>query len=148
MSASGVNKDAESGSAAVEFLAASVLLLVPIVYLILTFASVQAATYAAESAARETGRIYSRADTESEARTHAQSATLLAFLDHGIDVAPREVLTITCEETPCLTPGAGVHIRVDVDVPLPLLPDFLAGRVATSVRVTADAIATVDRFGG
>lgn len=143
-----VSDDAEEGSAAVEFLAASLLLLVPIVYVILTFSAVQAATYAAESAAREAGRIYSRADTQAAAERHALLATTLAFSDHGIDVTPSEVLTVRCEETPCLTPGSTVHIQVSVRVPLPLLPDFVVDRVATSVTVSADAIATVDRFGG
>lgn len=138
----------EEGSAAVEFLAVSLLLLVPIVYVILTFSAVQAATYAAESAAREAGRIYSRADTQPAAERYALLATTLAFSDHGIDVSPREVLTVRCEETPCLTPGGAVHIQVNVDVPLPLLPDFLIDRVAASVTVSADTVATVDRFGG
>jgi len=143
-----VSGEAEEGSAAVEFLAASLLLLIPIVYVILTFSAVQSATYAAESAARETGRIYSRADSQLAAEHHALLATTLAFSDHGIDVTASEVLRVTCEETPCLTPGGAVHIQVNVDVALPLLPDFVVDHVATSVAVSADAIATVDRFGG
>ncbi len=148
MTGPAVSGDTEEGSAAVEFLAASLLLLIPIVYVILTFSAVQAATYAAESAARETGRIYSRADSQLAAERHALLATTLAFSDHGIDVTASEVLTVTCAQTPCLTPGGAVHIQVNIDVALPLLPDFVVDRVASSVTVSADAIATVDRFGG
>lgn len=138
----------DEGSAIIEFLAASLLLFVPIIYLVLTFAAVQASTYAAESAAREAGRIYARADSEHVAREQAQVATLLAFADHGIDVAPRQVLQVTCEAEPCATPGAGVHIEVRIDVPLPLVPDFIAARVPATVPVTATSYTTVDRFGG
>ena len=138
----------EDGSAVVEFLAGSVLLLVPIVYLVLTFASVQAARYAAESAARESGRIYSRAPSEQAARERSATATHLAFSDHGIEISPSDTLTVSCEQHPCLTPGAGVHILVHVDVPLPLIPDLLTSRFATSVTVSAEAFTTVDRFGG
>ncbi len=135
----------EDGSAVVEFLAGTLLLLIPIVYLILTFASVQAATYAAEAAARESGRIYARADTIDEAEHRSRAATHLAFADHGFDSGTHR-LTVTCEATPCLTPGAGVHVTIAIDVPLPLIPDFIARAVPTSVRVSADAFATIDRF--
>lgn len=144
----GSGQGAERGSATVEFLASTLLLLVPIVYLILTFSAVQAATYAAESAARESSRIYSRATAEHAALSQAQAATYFAFNDHNIHISPSEVLRVTCEASPCLTAGAGVHIRVSIDVALPLLPDFLSSRVPTSVAVSAESLTTVDRFGG
>lgn len=137
----------EDGSAAVEFLAGTLLLLIPIVYLILTFASVQAATYAAESAARETGRIYSRASSLGAAETRAATATRLIFLDHGFDPASDYRVTVACAASPCLTPGAGVHVRVEVNVRLPLVPDFLTGALPTSLRLSAEAFANIDRFG-
>ncbi len=140
--------DPEDGSAVVEFLAGTLLLLIPVVYLILTFASVQAAMFAAESAARESGRIYSRAPSEIVAQERSAAATHLAFSDHGITVSPREAVTVSCEHRPCLTPGAGIHVRVSIDVPLPLIPDVLSSRMRTSVTVTAESFATVDRFGG
>lgn len=136
----------EEGSAVVEFLATALLLLIPTVYLILTFAAVQAATYAAESAARDVGRILSRSTDLTEAHDRAQITTHLAFADHGIDVDPTRALTVSCEASPCLTPGAGIHIAVNVEVPLPLLPDFLRSSLPAAVTVSADALATVDRF--
>lgn len=138
----------DDGSATVEFLAVSVVLLIPIIYLILTLSHVQAAMYAAEASARTTGRIFAQATDETEARRQAVTTTALAFTDHGMDVPAADLLEISCETTPCLTPGAGVHVRVSVSVPLPLLPDFFATHLAASVDVSADAYTTVDRFGG
>jgi hypothetical protein len=56
----------ESGNAIVEFLAVTVLLLVPLLYLVLVLARLQAATFAADSAAREAGRVYAQAATPDE----------------------------------------------------------------------------------
>lgn len=138
----------EKGSATVEFIAGSLVLLLPIVYLLLTFSQVQSATYAAESAARESVRLYARAvDTEIAAQ-HAYQATYLAFLDQGIEVSGNEVLSIICESSPCTTPGSGIHAQVQVAVPLPLVPDFIASKVPTSVTVSADAFSTIERFRG
>lgn len=138
----------ESGSAVVEFLAGGLLLLIPVVYLILTFAQVQAATYAAEAASREVARVYVRAQSVPEARSRAAVVTRMAFSDQGIDVAPHEILRVTCEDGDCLAPGSSVHVAVDLEVPLPLIPDVVARNVPTSVAVSADAYATIDRFGG
>lgn len=138
-------KEQEDGSATVEFLGVSLLLLIPIVYLILTFAQIQAATYAAEASARAAGRVFAQATDEAAAHRQAVATTALAFADHGMDVSP-DVLQVSCESSPCLSPGSGIHIQVTVPVPLPLVPDFLTTRVPTTVNVSADAYATVDRF--
>lgn len=105
-------EDGDRGSATVEFLAATLLLLVPIVYLIVTLAAVQGATYAAEASARHAGRIFARADDETRALAQVHHATSLAFADHGIEVSPAAIMEITCEHDPCLTPGAGMHFHV------------------------------------
>lgn len=141
-------KTQEDGSATVEFLGVSLLLLIPIIYLILTFAQVQAATYAAEASARAAGRIFAQANDESQAHRQAAATTSLAFADHGMDVSPADALQVSCESSPCLSPGSGIHIRITVPVPLPLVPDFLVARLPTSVNVSADAYTTVDRFKG
>jgi|SRR5690625_2067065 len=138
--------DVERGGATIEFLAVSVILLVPIVYLILTFSTVQAATYAAESAARESARIYARASDDFTAARHAQQATQLAFSDHGIQVALPQALKVRCEHSPCLTPGGGVQVEVSHNVALPLVPDFLAELPWSSITVVGHAYVTVDRF--
>ena len=51
----------DAGNAVVEFLAVTVLFLVPIVYLVLVLGRLQAATFAAQGAAREAGRAFTTA---------------------------------------------------------------------------------------
>ena len=47
----------ETGSAAIEFVTAGLILLVPIVYLVVALAAIQAGAFAAEAAARQAARL-------------------------------------------------------------------------------------------
>ncbi|MFH5822326.1 pilus assembly protein [Georgenia sp. AZ-5] len=134
------------GSAVVEFLGVSVLLLVPLVYLILTLARVQAATFAAEGAAREAGRIIAQAADMTEASARAGRAVEVAFADQGFDVDGETALRVTCVEGPCLSPGAQVLVEVGVDVDLPLVPDFVSVAVPAHVPVAAAHLAVVSEY--
>ena len=73
----------DEGSAAVEFLVVGVLLLVPIAYLVLTLGRVQAATFAAESGAREASRVLA---TTADGETLAETSVVLALADQGFAV--------------------------------------------------------------
>lgn len=136
----------ERGSAVVEFLGVSLVLLVPLVYLILTMARIQAASFAAEGAAREAGRLIAQADTIEEGITAAQLGVQLAFADQGLDVDPAAALQVTCSVPECLTAGEYVQIEVHTEVSLPFAPDFLAGAMPTSVAISADAMTAVSGF--
>lgn len=137
----------ERGSAVVEFLGISVLLLIPLVYLVMTLGAVQAATFAAEGAAREAGRIVARAPSMDEAVPRAAMATELAFADHGIAVDGGEAVRYACEADPCHTPGARVHVEVTASVTLPLVPQFLGAVVPMAVTVAGEHLAVVPAFG-
>lgn len=97
--------DPERGSAVVEFLGVSLVLLVPLVYLVLTMARIQAASFAAEGAAREAGRLIAQAETMADGVAAAQLGVELAFADQGLDVDAASSLTITCSVPDCLTAG-------------------------------------------
>lgn len=137
----------EGGSAIVEFLGVTLVLLVPLVYLVLTLGRVQAGLFAAEAAARETGRILSQAEDYPQGVANAHTAVELAFADHAIVVDPAVALAIECSENPCLTPGAQLHIEVTTTVRLPLLPDVLEGALPLEVPVAAAHLAVVPEFG-
>ena len=137
---------AERGSAVVEFLGMSLLLLVPVVYLVLTLAQVQAAAFAAEGAAREAGRLLARAETLEDGAGAARFAVELAFEDQGLQVDGGEALRITCAEEPCLAPGARVVVEVSTSVALPLVPDLVADAVPAAVPVSATHVAVVPQF--
>lgn len=138
--------DTERGSALVEFLGVSLVLLVPLVYLILTMARIQAASFAAEGAAREAGRLIAQADTIEEGVAAAELGVELAFADQGLEVDGASALEIACSVPDCLAAGEYVSVQVSTDVSLPLAPDFLAGTLPTTVTITADAMTAVSGF--
>ncbi|PRY14743.1 pilus assembly protein TadE [Kineococcus rhizosphaerae] len=131
----------DEGSAAVEFLAVGLLLLVPVAYLVLALGRVQAATFAVESGAGEASRLVA---TGTPAR-EAEAAVALAVTDQHLD--PRTAtLDVACSTDPCRTPQAEVAATVRLDVQLPLVPAFLAGAVPLHVPVQVRRVAVVDRF--
>ncbi len=136
----------EGGSAVVEFVALGVLLLIPLVYLVMMLARVQAGSYAVSLAAREAGRAYVTADTGDDAPGRAQAAARIAFMDHAFEKSGR--LVIGCDGTPCLRPDGRVETTATVRVPLPLVPAFVRDVIPLSVPVSASHLSTVDRFRG
>ncbi|MGN8245961.1 pilus assembly protein [Cellulomonas soli] len=136
----------DAGSAVLEFLALSVVLLVPLVYLVLVLGRVQAATFAAEGAARTAARAYVVADTPSQGAARAVASVGLALEDQGFDDDPDGALTLTCSSAPCLRPGSEVAARVDVLVPLPFVPAFVRSVVPLEVPVSAERTAAVDTY--
>jgi Flp pilus assembly protein TadG len=136
----------ERGSAVVEFVVLGVLLLIPLVYLVMMLARVQAGSYAVSQAAREAGRAFVTADAEGSATGRAQAAARVAFADHAFEDSGR--VTITCDGTPCLRPDGQVVTAATVRVPLPLVPSFVRDVIPLSVPVSASHLSTVDRFRG
>ena len=137
---------ADAGSAVVEFLGVSLLLMVPLVYLVLTLGKVQAAVFASEGAAREAGRIVVRAATFEEGVVRARGAVELAFQDQGIAVSGPEALRLHCEADPCLTPGGRIVVEVGTAVGLPGVPAFMGDVLPAQIPVSARFVAVVDEF--
>lgn len=78
-------RDREAGSAMVEFIGASVLLLLPLVYLMLTVFRVQAGAFAVTQAARSVGRVYAAQGDTDAARELVAAAAAVAVGDQGLD---------------------------------------------------------------
>ena len=127
----------ERGSAVVEFSWLALLLMVPLVYVMLGVFDVQRASYGATAATRAAGRafvIVPAGLSEDEARARAFEAARLAMKDQGMELNSDQ-LTISCDPA-CLVPDSTVTVTLVTQVPLPLVPSFVAdGR--PSVRVTA-----------
>ncbi len=138
--------DDDSGNAIIEFLGLALVLLVPLVYLVLVLGRLEAATFAAEGAAREAARTYVVADTSQEGAARAAVAAGIALRDQGFDDDPVEALTLSCSSTPCLAPGSDVAARVDLSVPLPFVPGFVRDVVPLEVPVSAERVAPVDAY--
>ena len=136
----------EQGSALVEFVFLAVLMMVPLIYLVMVLARLQAGSYAASAAVREAGRAYVTAQRQEDADGRAEVAARIAFEDQGFGRNGR--LRMACDGDPCLRPGGRVTMEATVTVPLPLVPAFARDVVPLEVPVTASHVAVVDRFRG
>lgn len=128
-----------------EFIFLGVLLLVPLIYLVMTLARVQAGAYAASTAAREAGRALVTSGAAPLAEPRARAAARIAFEDQGFGSGEGS-LAIRCTTNPCLSPDARVVTTARVIVPLPLVPAFARAVVPLQVPMSAEHLSTVDRF--
>ncbi|MCK6057081.1 hypothetical protein [Micrococcus luteus] len=133
----------ERGAATVEFLGLTLVLLIPVVYLMIYVSQVQAAAFASVAAADQAVKaVVADADHPSAGAAHATVELTLA--DYGVGAGQYD-LTVGCDQSGCgtLEPGEVVAVRVDVAVPVPLTP---AAWSLTPVTVGSDARQTVPRF--
>lgn len=140
---------ADDGSASLEFVGAGLLLLVPLVYLVLALSAVQAATLAADGAARQATRVFVQASSLAEARRAAARAIQVTLADYGLDAAAASV-DVRCRPRPsaCLTRRGFVTVTIRLVVPLPLQPPVLDTGLPAGVRVSATTTEQVSRFWG
>ena len=114
----------EDGNAPVEFIGWTVVLVVPVVYLLVALAQVQAASFAVASAADAAGRVLEVEEGEA-AMAHARVAVGLALSDQHMDADPAGALSLTCSDAGCT---AGV-VRVEAGVDQPVLGPGRGGGV-------------------
>lgn len=134
----------DEGNALVEFTYLSILLMVPLVYVLISVFLVQRAAFGATEAARQAGRAYTRAATVDEAEQRATAAAGLALRDQGItDPGPP---SFQCLGGPCLTPGSRVRVTVTYRVKLPLLGAVFGKEAGGTIPVTATHTEYVDVF--
>ena len=115
----------EGGSAPVEFIGWTLILVVPVLYLLVAFAQVQSASFAVASAADAAGRVL-EVERGEDAMAHARVAVGLALSDQHIDADPAGSLSLTCSDDEC---AKGV-VRVEAGVDLPILGAAGIGRDA------------------
>lgn len=136
----------DAGSASVEFLAAAILLLVPLVYLVVAVSLIQSAALGVEGAARQAARAYVRADSVPQAQRHLDAVLHVVAADHGLE-HQRFMVEVACSPRPsrCLQPDGTVTVTLRYAVPLPFVP-FLDGLAVAQLQ--AQATQPVSRFGG
>lgn len=136
----------DTGTAVLEFITVGLIMLVPLVYLVLAFASLQAGTFAVEGAARQAARVYVQAPNAEEAAARAGRAIEFGLADYDVD-ASTVTTSVQCTGAPaCPARNATVTITVRVNIPLPLVPDVLDLSTAASVPVESSATQRVSRF--
>lgn len=137
--------DPERGSMLVETAFLLVLVMLPVFYLVGTLGRLQAGAYAVSAAAREGGRTFVSSADDPSGHLAASVAASLVLEAHGF--APQDGdLLVVCASSPCLTPGSTVRVDTNLRVELPLIPDFLADAVPTSINLSANHVAPVDEF--
>ncbi len=143
-------RDADEGSAVLEFLTLGVLLLVPVVYLVVSLGRFQAASFAVEGASREAARVLATAPGDEQATRQVETVVALALRDQGLagpdDPAP--VVTVVCSAEPCTAPETRVRVTVELEVLLPGVPAFVDAAIPARVPVRASADSVVERFAG
>jgi hypothetical protein len=125
----------QEGSALVELTWLTILLLVPLVYLVLSVFEVQRAAYGVTTASRAAGRAFVLAPDQAAGHSRAVHAAAVALRDQGLPPSA-DAVAITCEPDPtrCLQPGSVVVVSLELEVALPLVPSFF-GDQAPAVRV-------------
>ena len=134
---------AEDGSAVLEFLLVGVLVMCPLFYAVVSFARIQAGSYAVAQAARAASRAFVTADDVGAAYGRAQASAALAFSDHHVDGGS---VRMRCAPT-CLARGGTATARTSVSIPLPLVPGFLSAVMPTSITLHGEHTDHVPRYG-
>jgi hypothetical protein len=139
----------DDGSAALEFVTAGFLLLIPLVYLVLAMAAIQGGALSVEGASRQAARVFVQAADEGSAQARAHTAVDFALSDFGLGAAASTV-KISCRPNPavCLTRRGFVTVTVTASVPLPLVPNVLSLKTPLSIPMSATSTEQVSRFWG
>lgn len=132
----------DDGNAMLEFVWLSVLLMVPLVYVLTTTFQVQRAAFGVTEAARQAGRAYATAEDDASGRARAEAAARLALRDQGVELdgTPR------ISASNGLAPGSTVTVEVLHRVELPLVGGLFQGVVPPNIPVRASHVAVVDCF--
>ena len=117
----------ESGTATVEFIWLTILLLVPFVYALIAVFDIQRASFAVSAASRSAARAFLQAADPASGEQRARVAARVALDDQDVDAD----VVITCEPSPadCLQPGSSVRVVVHTVQPLPLTPSALGDQL-------------------
>ena len=144
----------DDGSAVVEFVFLAIVLMVPVVYLVLTLAAVQAGAFAAEAVARDASRAAvvagvdslrdgaSNATAEREASQRAHDIAAMTLEDFHLTEQDATV-RLACSTQPCLTPGSDVTVDVTVTVSLPGIGALVPG---AQISLTSHGSSPVDGY--
>lgn len=122
----------DSGSATVEFIGLTVLLLIPAMYILITISQLQAAGYATVAASDQAAKTIGHSFGEGDAEARAIKTVHLTAENYQLDPTITTT-TIDCSNPVCTTPGTRITVNVSIDVPLPLVPTFFGAptRIAT-----------------
>ena len=137
-----VRRDGERGSAVLELVALSVVVLAPLVLGVAAMSLVQRASYAASGAARDAARVFATSPDLAAAQARSQASARVVFDDY--DVSQGDV-QVACRGA-CLAPGTSVRAVATVVVPIPGLSAVLGRGRFTTVTITSSQSSPVDEY--
>jgi hypothetical protein len=123
-----MRRRSETGTALIEVTWLSILLLIPLLYILLAVFEVQRSAFAVSAASRSAGRAYATAPDEASAMDRAIAAADVALTDQRLEL-DRSRLRVSCTPDPtnCLAPGSVINVEITYPVALPLMPSALGG---------------------
>ncbi|HPU12295.1 MAG TPA: hypothetical protein PLQ19_00725 [Aeromicrobium sp.] len=116
----------ERGSSTIEFTWLTLLLLVPLVYVVVAVFQTQRTAYGVSAASEAAARAFIASKTVQGAPSRATQAAQVVLADHGVTGAK---VTTRCEPA-CFEPGSTVIVRVSASQRLPLAPAVLGDPIA------------------
>ncbi|KRB77009.1 hypothetical protein ASE01_09600 [Nocardioides sp. Root190] len=136
----------ERGSGLVEIVWMSIVLLLPLLWIVLSVFEVQRGSFGVSGAARAAARAYALAPSDAAGEKRAAAVARQALADQGLDDVPVRV-TISCTPHPnrCHSGTSVITVRIDSAVTLPLLPDVL-GSGTPRFRLSADHTVPIGRY--
>lgn len=117
----------DGGTATVEFVWLTLLLLAPFLYVLVAVFDAQRASYAVSVASRSAARAFLQAPDPAVGEQRARLAARVALDDQEVDAG----VVILCLPRPsdCLQPGSSVRVVVRTVQPLPLTPSVLGDQL-------------------
>lgn len=136
----------ERGSGLVEMVWLSLLLLLPLLWVVLSVFEVQRGSFGVSGAARAAARAYALAPNDAAGEQRARAVARQALADQGLTAVPVDV-TVTCSPYPrnCHSGTSVITVRVASAVALPLLPD-LFGLGRPTFALDAEETVPIGRY--
>ena len=131
-------KRPSDGTATVEFVWLTILLLVPFVYLLIAVFDTQRAAFGVSTASRSAARAFIQSPDVASGEHRARIAARVALADQGLTDAN---VQISCLPSPgdCLQPGSSVRVLIRTTQALPLTPSVLGSQLG---GITVDSVHT------
>jgi len=136
----------QRGSGLVEMVWLSLVLLLPLLWVVVAVLDVQRGSFGVSGAARAAARAYALAPDDRSGQHRAEAVARRALADQGLTDVP-VLVTVTCAPYPrsCHRGSSVVTVRIDSAVTLPLLPDVL-GSGAPTFRLRASETVPIGRY--
>lgn len=127
----------ERGSASLEFIVIAMGVLIPVLAITVSTASIQRAQFAVTEIARQGVRAVSLAPSDAAGSRALRRTARLTVSDFGITGSPRT--TIECSASPCRSQGSLIRVTVSLAVPLAMIPALPGIEFVKAIPVTASA---------